>query len=95
MTGVAFEQIKKEVEQEYLRKKDQWVSEAKRETELQKSRDLLLRNINARFGVISPDLVNRIKSIQSIEVMDSLFDQSLRAESFEGFKEQVLRATDN
>jgi hypothetical protein len=95
MTGVAFEQIKKEVEQEYLGKKAKWESEAEQKGELKKSRDLLLKNINARFGLISPDLVNRIKSIQSIEVMDSLFDQSLRAESFEDFKEQVLRATEN
>jgi hypothetical protein len=89
------EQWIQEGRQEVLAKKDQWISEAKSEGELQKSRDLLLKNINARFGVINQDLVNRIKSIQSIEIMDSLFDQSLRAESFEKFEEQVHKATDN
>ena len=62
--------------------------------ELKKSRDLLLRNINARFGTINRDIVERIKEIQSVELLDGLFDMSLRASSFDEFKEQVHRATD-
>ena len=63
--------------------------------ELKKSRDLLLRNINARFGTINRDIVERIKEIQSVEILDGLFDMSLRVSSIDEFKEQVLRATDN
>ena len=63
--------------------------------ELYKSRDLLLRNINARFGTINRDIIERIKSIQSVEILDGLFDLSLRVSSFDEFKEQVHRATDN
>ncbi|MFO7802723.1 MAG: Rpn family recombination-promoting nuclease/putative transposase, partial [Desulfovermiculus sp.] len=63
--------------------------------ELKKTRDLLLRNINARFGTINRDLIERIKAIQSVEVLDGLFDLSLRVSSFDEFKEQVLRAADN
>jgi predicted transposase/invertase (TIGR01784 family) len=63
--------------------------------ELKKCRDLLLRNINARFGTINRDIVERIKEIQSVEILDGLFDMSLRASSFDEFQEQVHRATDN
>jgi biotin operon repressor len=62
---------------------------------LEKSKDLLLRNINARFGTINRDIVERIKEIQSVEILDGLFDLSLRTSSFDEFKEQILRATDN
>jgi hypothetical protein len=61
---------------------------------LEKSREFLLRNINARFGTINRDVVERLKAIQSIEILDGLFDLSLRASSFDEFKEQVIRATD-
>ena len=63
--------------------------------ELKKTRDLLLRNINARFGTINRDLIEQIKAIQSVEILDGLFDLSLRVSSFDELKEQVLRATDN
>ena len=69
--------------------------EGEQRGELKKTRDLLLRNINARFGTINRDLMERIKSIQSVEILDGLFDLSLRISSFDEFKEQVLRATDN
>ena len=76
-----------------------WVSEGEQRGEqrgeLKKSRDLLLRNISARFGTINRDIVERITSIQSVEILDGLFDLSLRASSFDEFKEQVIRATDN
>ncbi len=63
--------------------------------ELNKSKDLLLRNINARFGTINRDIIERIKSIQSVEILDGLFDLSLRVSSFDKLKEQVHRVTDN
>ena len=37
--------------------------------ELKKTRDLLLRNINARFGTINHDLVEQINAIQSVEIL--------------------------
>ena len=86
---------------------DQWMEQGKNEGrtegialgeqrgELRKSRELLLRNINARFGTINRDIVERIKEIQSVEILDGLFDMSLRTSSFDEFKEQVHRATDN
>ena len=63
--------------------------------ELKKSRDLLLRSVNARFGSINRDIVERIKEIQSVEILDGLFDSSFRVNSLEEFKEQVHQATDN
>jgi len=56
---------------------------------------MLLRSLNNRFGTINRDIIERIKSIQSVEILDGLFDLSFRVESLEEFKEQVLRATDN
>ena len=82
---------------------DQWMEQGKNEGrtegivlgELKKSRDLLLRSVNARFGSINRDIVERIKEIQSVEILDGLFDSSFRVNSLEEFKEQVHQATDN
>ena len=69
--------------------------EGEQRGEFKKSREMLLRSLNNRFGTINRDIIERIKSIQSVEILDGLFDLSFRVESLEEFKEQVLRATDN
>ena len=82
---------------------DQWKDQRKNEGliegvalgNLEKSRDLLLRSVNARFGTINRDIVERIKKVQSVEILDGLFDSSFRVNSLEEFKEQVHQATDN
>jgi len=91
MAGAALQEIREELQQDFDRK----AIEYEQRGELKKSRDLLLRNINARFGTINRDIIERIKTIQSVEMLDGLFDLSLRASSFEEFKAQVLQATDN
>ena len=58
------------------------ISRGEQRGEFKKCRDMLLRNINARFGTINRDIVERIKEIQSVEILDGLFDMSLRASSF-------------
>ena len=69
--------------------------EGEQRGEFKKSREMLLRSLNNRFGTINRDIIERIKSIQSVEILDGLFDLSFRVESLEEFKDQVLRATDN
>ena len=91
MAGAALKEIQEEFQHDFDRK----AIEYEQRGELKKSRDLLLRNINARFGTINRDIIERIKTIQSVEMLDGLFDLSLWASSFEEFKAQVLQATDN
>ena len=91
MAGAALQEIREELEHDFDRKKEQIAVEV----ELKKSREMLLRSINNRFGTINRDILERIKEIQSVEILDGLFDVSLRASSFDEFKEQVHRATDN
>ncbi len=55
----------------------------------------VIKAANSRLGILQPDIVNRIKTIQSLEVLDALFDFSLRAESIDQFTDQVRKITDN
>ncbi|KXB09324.1 hypothetical protein AKJ60_00495 [candidate division MSBL1 archaeon SCGC-AAA385M11] len=91
MAGAALQEIREELRHEYETKKEHWLGQGK----LEKSRDLLLRSINNRFGTINRDILEQIKAIQSVEILDGLFDLSFRVDSLEEFKEQVHRATDN
>ncbi len=91
MVGVAAQEIEKMVEQRYLKIKPQWVAEGK----IEKARDSVIKAANSRLGILQPEIVNRIKSIQSLETLDALFDFSLRAESMDQFTDQVRKITDN
>ena len=69
--------------------------EGEQRGELKNSKEMLLEAISERFGAVSPDLIRRIKSINSHESLKMLFKQIFRVNSLDEFKEQVMRATDN
>ena len=99
MAGAALQEIREEFQQEFDRKKEQIVLESEqrgeKKGELKNSREMLLEAVGEKFGLVSPDLVRRINSIESHETLKMLFKQTFRVKSLEEFKEQVYRATDN
>ena len=91
MAGAALQEIREELQQDFDRK----AIEYEQRGELKKSREMLLEAVSEKFGTVSPDLVRRINSIESHEMLRMLFKQTFRVDSLEDFKEQVNRATDN
>ena len=93
MTGVAFEQIKREVEQELYKNKDKWEREAekkgKTEGKVERSQEMLISAIQNKFGIIKPSLAAKIRSIQSIETLDSLFNQVFSVKDTKEFSKLV------
>jgi predicted transposase/invertase (TIGR01784 family) len=77
------------------RGEERGISLGEQRGKLEKSREMLLRSINNRFGTINREIVERIKEVQSVEILDGLFDLSFRLDSLEEFKEQVQQTTDN
>jgi predicted transposase/invertase (TIGR01784 family) len=82
---------------------NQWIEQGKDEGrtegitlgEQRATREMLLEAISEKFGIVSPDLLRRINSIESHESLKMLFKQTFRLDSLDEFKEQVHRATDN
>jgi predicted transposase/invertase (TIGR01784 family) len=62
---------------------------------IEKARDSVIKAANSRLSILQPEIVNRIKKIESLEILDALFDFSLRAESMDQFTDQVRKITDN
>jgi len=79
------EQWKTEGREEILSKKDQWEKEAK----IERSQEMLISAIQNKFGIIKPGLAARIRSIQSIETLDSLFNQVFFVEDKKEFSKLV------
>ena len=88
MVGVAAQEMLKDLEQT---RRPYWEGVAR----IEKTRESVLKAANTRLGIVQPEIVNRIKSIQSLEVLDALFDYSLRAETMDQFTDQVRKITDN
>ncbi|MFN2269170.1 MAG: Rpn family recombination-promoting nuclease/putative transposase, partial [Desulfonatronovibrio sp.] len=83
--------FRKEGYHDAIMEKPQWVTEG----EVKKARDSVIKAANSRLGILHPEIVNRIKKIESLEILDALFDFSLRAESMDQFTDQVRKITDN
>ena len=79
------EQWIQEGEQRILKKKDKWEKEAK----IERSQEMLISAIQNKFGIIKPGLAARIRSIQSIETLDSLFNQVFFVEDKKEFSKLV------
>ncbi|WP_045217122.1 Rpn family recombination-promoting nuclease/putative transposase [Desulfonatronovibrio magnus] len=92
MVGVAMQEIEKRVEQS---RRPYWEGVGEQRGETKKARDSIFKLVNSKFGILQPEIVNRIKTIQSLEILDALFDYSLRAETMEQFTDQVRKITDN
>ena len=76
-------------EQEYLGKKDQWEREAEQKGKIERSQEMLISAIQNKFGIIKPALAAKIRSIQSIETLDSLFNQVFFVENKQEFSKLV------
>ncbi len=51
--------------------------------ELKAKREILARQLQIRFGELPPDTAQRVQEIDSIETLDQLLAQVIRAESLE------------
>ena len=92
MVGVAYAQIEREVAQRYAERLE--LAEMRtQQAELNKSRDMLIKSLKIKFGVVKPQLVKRIKAISSQEILDDLFELTFRCSTLEEFVEYLDAAT--
>ena len=85
MVGTAAQEIEEKVKQEYERNKEKWVDEAK----VENTQEMLITAFQNRFGIVKPKLAAKIRSIQSIESLNSLFNQIFFVQDENEFKELV------
>lgn len=76
---------REEVREEFLKRKDQWVSEAK----IANTQDLLIELLDDELDVPSQSLIKDIRSIKSYEVLRGLFKKAWKVNSLEEFKKEV------
>lgn len=79
------EQWMKEGEQRILQKKDKWVDEGR----LKNSQEMLIGFIQDRFDIITPHLIDKIKQIQSIEVLPGLSKKVWKVEDLNEFTQSL------
>jgi len=85
------EEWKQEGREEILQEKDKWVDEGRVST----LQNVILENLTERFDVVGPSLTDKIKSIQSLEILNALFRKTNRVYSLEEFRELMDRALES
>lgn len=76
-------------EQEFLQKKDKWISEAKSEAEIQTSQEMLIEYIQEELDIPSQTLMDKIRSIRSYDLLRGLFRKARKVSSLEEFDREV------
>ena len=83
------EQWKTELREEVLKDKDKWERDAEKKGEIKNSQEMLISAIQNKFGVIKPGMAAKIRAIQSIETLHSLFSQIFSVEDKKEFSKLV------
>lgn len=68
--------------------------EGKIEGKLENSQDMLIKALKLKFDIVKPNLINKIQSIQSVHVLDNLFELAFKASSIEEFTGYLDQLTD-
>jgi len=85
------EEWKQEGREEILQEKDKWIQQ----TKIEATQKHILENLTERFDVVGSGLTDKIKSIQSLEILNALFRKTNRVNSLDEFKELVDRALES
>ena len=48
-----------------------------------------------KYGIVKPHIIEKIKSIDSIEVLDNLFQLTYKCDTIEEFSKYLSELTDN
>lgn len=82
MVGVAAQEMLKDLEQT---RKPYWEQQG----EIKKAQQYIIENLTERFDVIGQSLSEKIKSIQSLDILNMLFKKTHRVNSVEEFDQLV------
>jgi len=55
---------------------------------------MLIKALKLKFNIVKPSLINKIQSIQSVHVLDNLFELAFKASSIEEFTEYLNQLSD-
>ena len=82
---------------------DQWIREGEsrgfirgeRSGEIKTTQNLIIESLAERFDVLGPGLTEKIKTIESIDTLQTLFRKTHRVGSIEEFKALVSKALED
>jgi len=89
--GTIAEMFKREGYEEAIQEKDKWMADA----EIKATQKHILENLTERFDVVGSGLTDKIKSIQSLEILNALFRKTNRVNSIEEFRDLVDKAIES
>jgi len=68
---------------------EEWIKQEKdkweRQAELKATRENLIKSLKMRFEIVQPDIKNRIRSLESLDTVNDLFELSFKCSSLDEF----------
>ena len=80
-----------EGEQRILQQKPQWIEHGK----LEATQENLIKSLKIRFEVVKPSVKDQIRSINSVDVLDDLFELSFKCSSIEEFTKYLNEVSES
>ncbi len=74
---------------------EQGVILGRQEGEQKGRQEMLIKSLTLKYDVIKPHIIDKIKSIQSLEILDQLFDLTYKCSTLDEFTKYLNEYTDN
>ncbi len=74
---------------------EQGVILGRQEGEQKGRQEMLIKSLALKYDVIKPHIIDKIKSIQSLEILDQLFDLTYKCSTLDEFTKYLNEYTDN
>ncbi len=81
----AAQQIRQEVYNEFKQEQEKILVEREKQAELKATQENLIKSLKMRFEIVQPDMKNRIRSLESLDAVNDLFELSFKCSSLDEF----------
>ncbi|KXB09083.1 hypothetical protein AKJ60_01020 [candidate division MSBL1 archaeon SCGC-AAA385M11] len=78
----AAQQIRKEEALRYEQEKPKWIQHG----ELKNAQEILIKSLKMRFDLVKPAIKEQIRSIESLDTLNDLFEVSFKCSNIEELK---------
>lgn len=87
----AAQQIRNEEALRYEQEKPKWIQHG----ELKNAQEMLIKSLKMRFDLVKPAIKEQIRSIESLDTLNDLFEVSFKCSNIEEFTERLSQVTEN
>jgi len=83
------------VEKAFIQEKAKLAAEYEQRGKLENAQEMLIKALKLKFDFVKPHVIEKIKGVQSLDVLENLFELSFKCSAIEDFTKFLNQATED